>query len=114
LERYEDLKELIMPKKNNFEDPTFENDLAGEGIVPYAPVESESASRISEVLRRHEARLMAIPGVKSIGEGSGSTGEPAIEVGLAHAGAARLVPHKLEGIEVVTRVVGEVDAYAGN
>jgi len=101
-----------MPRKRKFEDPTFDNPPTGGGDMPFEPGDDLPVSEVASVLRRHEARLMAIPGVKSVGEGRGPLGEPAIEVGIAHPGVAQAVPPTLDGVELVTRVVGEVEAYA--
>jgi hypothetical protein len=100
-----------MPKKIKFEDPTFDNPPTGGSETPSEPGDDLPPSKVGVVLQQHEARLMAIPGVKSIGEGRGPVGDPVIEVGIAHPGVAESVPHSLGGIEVVTRVIGEVDAY---
>lgn len=100
-----------MPSKKQFEDPTFDNPPVVGEDTPSEHGDDLPMSAVAEVLQRHEARLMAIPGVKSVGEGRGSIGDPAIEVGVAHAGVAQSVPRTVDGVEVVTRVVGEVDAY---
>ncbi len=54
---------------------------------------------------------MAIPGVRSVGETSGSTGGNAIEIGVTAAAVVRSLPKTIDGVEVVTRVVGDVEAY---
>jgi hypothetical protein len=97
-----------MPRKSQFEDPTFEETTAAAGAVQYQPQEGLSADT---VLRRHEAELMALPGVKGVGETRNEIGDPAIMVYLSNQSAALKVPSQLNGLEVVTTVVGEVDAY---
>lgn len=96
-----------MPKKERFEDPTFDAAFDATG-VPADPGLDAPLSAIGAVIQKHEARLFAIPGVKSVGEGSGPVGDPAIEVGIAHPGV--VVPAALDGVPVVVRVIGEVDA----
>jgi hypothetical protein len=54
---------------------------------------------------------MSIPGVKSVGEGRGAIGDAAIEVGIENASVAKKLPKTVDGIEIITRVIGEVDAY---
>ncbi len=100
-----------MPRKQRFEDPSFENPPSEGGAVPYEPPDETPPSGVQTILRKHEARLMSITGVKGIGEGLGPIGDPVIEVYIAHPGVARSVPRKLDGVDVVTKVVGEVDAY---
>lgn len=111
-----------MPKKFQFEEPDFDSPPIGDdasrgtsavesGIVEYHPDESPAAGA-EAVLRRHEAELMAIPGVKGVGRGLGPVGQDCIEVYLAYAGAAKGLPKQIEGVPVSTTVVGEVDAYS--
>jgi hypothetical protein len=100
-----------MPRKPMFENPSFDNPPTGRGEVSYQPQEPPATSAIANVLRKHEARLMAIPGVKGVGESFGPVGNPAIQVFIAHSGVAPSIPPVLDGVEVVTTVVGEVDAY---
>ena len=105
-----------MPKKPKFEDPTFEDptlDNAGSssGEVNDDPASGAPASKVGGVLQKHEQRLLGIAGVKGVGETLGPLGEPAIVVYLTHAGVARSLPSTLDGLPVVTQVVGEVDAY---
>jgi hypothetical protein len=109
-----------MAKRFQFEEPDFDNPDAdasaarggaAEGIVEYAPQESQAATGADAVLRRHEAELMALPGVKGVGRGAGPVGQDCIEVYLAYSGAAKGLPKQIEGVPVCTSVVGEVDAY---
>jgi len=100
-----------MPRKHQFEEPSFDAPLSGGGAVPDAPQDDAPPSGVQAILRKHEARLMAISGVKGIGEGLGPIGNPVIEVYIAHPGVARSIPRKLDGVDVVTKVVGAIDAY---
>jgi hypothetical protein len=101
-----------MCAKRQYEDPTFDDNAPGEGgVVPYQPAESTPRSHVGQVLRREESRLMSIPGVKSVGEGRGAIGDAAIEVGIENASVAKKLPKTVDGIEIITRVIGEVDAY---
>jgi hypothetical protein len=97
-----------MPRKQRFEDPAFEETPSTAGAVYYQPPDESTSD---SVLRRHEAELMALPGVRGVGETRNDIGDPAIMVYLTNQGAASKVPSQLEGLEVVTSVVGEVDAY---
>jgi len=96
--------------KFRYEDPDF--DVASEqgGVVEYHPEQPTPRSASEAVLRRHEARLMALPGVKGVGVGSGPAGEKCIEVYVASSSDAKRLPPELEGVCVTTRVVGEIDA----
>lgn len=100
-----------MPRGPKFEDPPFDHPPEGGGEVPFQPRPNAPASATAAILRKHEAQLLAMPGVKGAGESAGPIGEPVIEVFVADAGAAKAVPRSLDGVEVVTRIVGEVDAY---
>ena len=97
--------------KLKFEEPDFEAPLTTGNVVAYPPLERAPASAAEAVLRKHESRLMSLPGVKGVGVGSGRAGEDCIEVFLAYSGAAPSIPAQLDGIGVNKTVVGEVDAY---
>lgn len=99
-----------MPKFK-FEEPDFDAPPTGGNGVEYRATESAPASNAEAVLRKHEPRLMSLPGVKGVGLGSGRAGEDCIEVFLAYSGAAPSIPAQLDGIGVNKTVVGEVDAY---
>lgn len=106
-----------MTRHAKFEDPNFDQPMLGNESSQ-APSNTGNAgssdlpsSDVARIIRSHEAQLFAIPGVKSIGEGRGPIGDPAIEIGIAHAGVTKLLPRSLDGVEVITHTVGEVDAY---
>lgn len=67
---------------------------------------------ISEVKRTHEAALLALPDVASVGIGQDGNGRPAIVVGLArdNARTRELVPEQIEGYPVIVRITGEIRA----
>ena len=79
--------------------------------MPYEPRDDAPPAGVQDILRKHESRLLAISGVKGIREGLGPIGNPVIEVYIAHPGVARSIPRILDGVDVVTKVVGEIDAY---
>lgn len=66
-------------------------------------------SSASAVRARHEAELMAIDGVVSVGVGRGVDGREVIIVGLADAfrAASSPVPSTINGVHVEVRVVGQ-------
>ena len=99
-----------MPKFQ-FEEPDFDGPNVQGGVVEYQPAEPAPTTETAAVLRRHESRLLALPGVKGVGLGSGPTGDDCIEVFLAHNSDAKSLPRELDGVCVTTTVVGEVDAY---
>ncbi|HEX7081505.1 MAG TPA: hypothetical protein VF329_10860 [Gammaproteobacteria bacterium] len=67
---------------------------------------------IQDVKARHEARLMATPGVVSVGIGRDSDGRPVIVVGVEREGpeTRESLPETLDGYPVQTRVVGRIEA----
>jgi hypothetical protein len=101
---------VIMRAKDRFEDPTFNIPPDEGGDRSAEQGQDLPLSAVGATIQWYVARLMKIPGVRSVGEGFGRAGDPAIEVGIAHPEVAQSLPSTLDGIEVVTRVVGEVDA----
>ena len=73
------------------------------------PVMTET---IQNVKAKHQERLMALPGVVSVGIGLDADGKPAIVVGLAspQAEASLELPQALDGYAVISHVVGPVRA----
>ena len=67
---------------------------------------------IKQVKAEHEQRLLAIPGVVSIGVGLGQDGNPAIIVGLEEDDPAisEQIPTELDGHAVIIRQVGTMEA----
>ncbi len=70
------------------------------------------ADEIRNVKARHEAQLMQLPGVVSVGIGRDDAGQAAIIVGLDHATEAKKarIPERLEGYPVIAREIGAVKA----
>ena len=70
----------------------------------------EMQPSIQEVRARHVERLMATPGVVSVGIGRDDEGSAVIVVGLEQERAEGLasLPVSLEGYEVRTQVVGRI------
>jgi len=83
-------------------------DFSGSGPVEYRP--AEVAPHGALVASEDEARLLAIPGVTSVGIGFGPMGSEAVVVGVVDAGVAAHLPPEVGGVPVVVRVTGEVDA----
>lgn len=67
---------------------------------------------IKDVKARHEARLLALPGVVSVGIGRAEDGTSAIIVGLdaPRPNMAPQIPQSLEDFPVVVQVVGPIKA----
>ena len=67
---------------------------------------------IKDVKARHEARLLALPGVVSVGIGRAKDGTSAIIVGLdtPHPAIQPQIPQSLEDYPVVVQVVGPIKA----
>ncbi len=74
--------------------------------------ERVDVKKARRLLERHRHRLMALPGVVSVGLGE-EEGEPVIIVGLRRAGRPEGLPSRLEGLPVRTRLVGVVRAQSG-
>ena len=67
---------------------------------------------IKEVKRNHEARLMALEDVVSVGIGRDDQGNAAIVIGLAkpNTATAAQIPDKIDGFAVIVRTTGPVKA----
>lgn len=70
----------------------------------------EMTISIQQAKEKHTARLMAQPGVVSIGIGRSSEGETAIIIGLdgTHPETATTLPKELEGYKVISRTIGQI------
>lgn len=87
--------------------------LAGLLIAPIAySGDSAVGQSIEEVKARHTDRLMALPGVVSVGIGRDRDNQPAIVVGVNEQSPAEsgVIPDELEGYRVITRATGPVRA----
>ncbi len=87
-------------------------DFSGSGPVEYGPAARVSHGTLTETLATHEAALLAVPGVTSVGIGFGPAGQEALTVGVLDAGVAAALPSEIDGIPVVVTVTGEVDALS--
>jgi hypothetical protein len=69
-------------------------------------------SSIKDVKKRHEARLLKLPGVVSVGIGLNRNGQSAIIIGLDGPNEERegQLPSMLEGYPVEVRIVGTLKA----
>lgn len=85
-------------------------DFSGAGAVEYRPVEAAPLSAVERLRAREEARMLAVPGVTSVGIGFGPAGGEALVVGVVDAGVASCLPREIDGVAVVVTVTGEVDA----
>jgi hypothetical protein len=88
-------------------------DFSGSGPVEYRPAEGASRTAAGRLPASEEKRLLAIPGVTSVGLGVGPTGGDALVVGVVDAGVTPQLPTEVEGVPVVVVVTGEVDAQPG-
>jgi len=85
-------------------------DYSGSGPVEYRPADAAPQGTVERLLARHGARLLDVPGVTSVGIGSGPAGGEALMVGVVDAGIKAHLPAAIEGVPVVVTVTGEVDA----
>ena len=67
---------------------------------------------IQEVKKKHETRLLTLPGVVSVGIGIDKEGNPAIIVGLDESRPETEVqiPKFLEGYPIVVQIIGPIRA----
>jgi hypothetical protein len=70
------------------------------------------APSIQEVKKQHEARLVGLPGVVSVGIGLDQNGQQAIIIGLdgSNPGIEAQLPKTLEGYPVAVKDVGPIKA----
>ncbi|HEX8404345.1 MAG TPA: hypothetical protein VF670_06980 [Duganella sp.] len=87
-------------------------DFSGAGPVEYNPAPVAPASEVARLLAREEARLLAIQGVTSVGIGLGPPGREALVVGVVDAGVAARLPPQIDGVPLVVKVTGTVEALA--
>ncbi len=85
-------------------------DFSGSGPVEFRPAEAAPHGQAAQVLAQEEARLLAIPGVISVGIGFGPPGQQALLVGVVDAGVAAHIPPEIGGVPVVVSITGPVDA----
>ena len=85
-------------------------DFSGLGPVEYRPAEAAPLGALERLLASEQARLLAIPGVTSVGIGLGPAGGEALAVGVVDAGVAVRLPRAIGGVPVVVTVTGPVDA----
>jgi len=84
-------------------------DMSGAGPVEYRPAEAAAPTdRVGLARIRHEARLLAIPGVTFVGAGEGT-----VLVGVLDAGVGAALPRELDGVPITVTVTGRVDALGG-
>ena len=74
--------------------------------------ENQMEPSIQEVKKQHEARLLGLPGVVSVGIGLDPEGQSAIIIGLdgSNPDVESQLPKRLEGYPVVLKDVGSVKA----
>ena len=67
---------------------------------------------IQEVKKKHEAKLMSLPGVVSVGIGLDPGGRPAVIVGLdkSRPEVEAQIPSQLEGHPLVIQILGPIKA----
>jgi hypothetical protein len=70
-------------------------------------------SSINDVKARHEAALLRLPDVVSVGIGLDENSNPAIIVGLKRPNpeTESQLPTQLQGYTVLVRIVGEIRAH---
>lgn len=97
---------------SNIEDPG--TDFSGAGPVEYRQSNSAPGSALERLLASQEARLLAIPGVTSVGIGFGPEGGEAFAVGVVDAGVAARLPREINGVPLLVTITGPVEALEHN
>ena len=69
-----------------------------------------SIPSIQDIKKKHEAELMAIPGVVSVGIGLDPTGRPAVIMGLdkSRPEVEARIPSQLEGHPLIVQILGPI------
>ena len=75
------------------------------------PEDDEPGSHAERVKQRHEDTLLRLPFVTGVGLGRNALGDDAIIVYLLQCESAASLPKQIEGVDVVTEVTGEIDAF---
>jgi len=67
---------------------------------------------IQDVKKKHEAKLMSLPGVVSVGIGLNPSGRPAIIVGMdkSRPEVQAQIPSQLEGHPLIVQILGPIKA----
>ena len=71
-----------------------------------------TSSSIQEIKKKHEAKLMSLPGVISVGIGLDPGGRPAVIVGLdkSRPDVQAQIPSQLEGHPLIVQILGPIKA----
>jgi hypothetical protein len=93
---------------SDIEDPG--TNFSGSGPLEYRQANSAPGSALERLLASQEARLLAIPGVTSVGIGFGPEGGEALAVGVVDAGVVARLPREINGVPLVVTITGPVEA----
>lgn len=82
------------------------------GACHAADVDTMEKKSIKDIKEEHEARLMAMPGVVSVGLGLDDAGSPAVIIGIESEGYADtlILPRELYNYPVKFMVMGSIKA----
>ncbi len=80
------------------------------GPRDYSPTVSSTDDHLDGVLRRHEANLLAIPGVTMVSRQMVEPGRETITIGVINSGVLAHLPSELEGVPVRGEVTGLIEA----
>lgn len=86
-------------------------DFSGAGPVAYQPSDPAPVTALQRVLANEETRLLAMPGVVSVGIGYGPTGSEALEISVLNSSVAASFPRTLDGVPLTVTVTGPIDAF---
>ena len=78
----------------------------------FYPGDKIMTTSIQDVKKKHEARLMSLPGVVSVGIGRDPQGNPAVIVGLdsPRSETQARIPAQLDGYPLLIQIVGPLKA----
>ena len=85
-------------------------DYSGSGPVEFRPDDDAPPAALGRVPADDEAKLLAIPGVTSVGLGHDPAGGEAVVIGVVDPGVAPRLPSEIAGLPVVVEITGEVNA----
>ena len=79
--------------------------------VDYNPDEDEPVTPAEKAKRKFESEFRSTPGVTGIGIGLNAIGDDAVIVYVSDNSVSASLPKKVDGIEVLCEVTGDIDAY---
>jgi hypothetical protein len=102
---------MVNSEHQQFQSPNLTELELEMGPRDYSPTLLSSDSELESIIRRHEANLLAIPGVTMISHRMVEPGRETIMIGVIDAGVLVRLPSELEGVPVRGEVIGPIEAF---